>query len=134
MELSVLKGIQKNCEAEGVDANLSNRTTSGLYYKHIIIISGAIIWNLALAALLVAITFVQLGFSLSNWQKVQLNTDLLKHGTRYSYTKVNGWLKLNEIEKGLIKNDLHMFIVKATGESPCVLEVECEEIDEKQED
>jgi hypothetical protein len=25
--------------------------------------------------------FVQLGFSVSNWQKVQLNTDLLKHGT-----------------------------------------------------
>jgi hypothetical protein len=109
VELSVLKGLQKNCKAEGVDANLSNRTTSGLYYKHIIIISGAIIWNLALAALQVAITFVQLGFSLSNWQKVQLNTDLLKHGTRYLYTKVNGWLKLNEIKKGFIKNGDRVF-------------------------
>jgi hypothetical protein len=29
--------------------------------------------------------FVQLGFSTSNQQKVQLNTDLLKHKTRYLY-------------------------------------------------
>ncbi len=35
-------------------------------------------------------SFVQLGFSLSDWQKVQLKTDLLKHKTWYLYTKING--------------------------------------------
>jgi hypothetical protein len=43
--------------------------------------------------------FMQLGFSLSNWQKVQLTTDLLKHRMRYWYTKRHGQLKLNEIKK-----------------------------------
>ncbi len=49
--------------------------------------------------------FVQLGFSVSNWQKVQLKTDLLKHRTRYLYTDRNGQLKQNEIKmiKKLIK-------------------------------
>jgi len=46
--------------------------------------------------------FMQLGFSLSNQQKVQLNTYLiLRHTQEYLYTKRNGQLKLNEIEKGL---------------------------------
>ncbi len=42
--------------------------------------------------------FVQLGSSVSNWQKVQLNTDLLQNRTLYLYTDINGWLKLNEIK------------------------------------
>jgi hypothetical protein len=43
--------------------------------------------------------FVQLGFSLSNCQNVQLNTDFLKHKTHYFCTERNGQLKLNEIKK-----------------------------------
>ncbi len=38
-------------------------------------------------------------FHSSNWQKVQLNTDLLKFRTRYLLDKMIGWLKLNEIKK-----------------------------------
>jgi hypothetical protein len=34
--------------------------------------------------------FMQLGFSVSNWQKVQLNTNLLKQGHKYLYTNANG--------------------------------------------
>jgi hypothetical protein len=45
------------------------------------------------------LSFLQLGFSVSNWQKVQLNTDLLKHRTRYLYTKEMVQLKLNEIKE-----------------------------------
>ncbi len=33
----------------------------------------------------------------SNWQKVQLNTDLLKRGHEYLYRKLIAWLKRNEI-------------------------------------
>jgi hypothetical protein len=42
--------------------------------------------------------FMQLGFSTSNWQKVRLNTDLLKQRRVYLYTNANGKLKLNEIK------------------------------------
>ncbi len=49
-------------------------------------------------------SFVQFGFSLSNWQKVQLNTDFLKHRTRYLYTKEKGQLKLNVKKECLIKS------------------------------
>ncbi len=49
--------------------------------------------------------FMQLGFSLSNWQKVQLNTDVLKHKKRYLYTSRNGQLKLNENKKGFKWNE-----------------------------
>jgi hypothetical protein len=35
---------------------------------------------------LYAYTFVQLGFSVSHWQKVQLNTDLFSSMTEYLYT------------------------------------------------
>jgi len=31
--------------------------------------------------------FVQLGFSVSNWQKVQLNTDLFSETQKYLYTE-----------------------------------------------
>jgi hypothetical protein len=34
-----------------------------------------------------------LGFSLSNWQKVQLNTDLFSDTQKYLYTKESAWLK-----------------------------------------
>ncbi len=34
-------------------------------------------------------TFVQLGFSVSQWQKVQLNTDLFFSMTEYLYTFVD---------------------------------------------
>ncbi len=44
-------------------------------------------------------SFVNCVYHLSNWQKVQLNTDLLKHGTPYLYTKETGQLKLNEKER-----------------------------------
>ena len=52
--------------------------------------------------------FMQLGFSVSNWQKVQLNTDLLKHRPQYSYTSGKGWLKLNEIKKPLLKKQIEL--------------------------
>jgi hypothetical protein len=42
--------------------------------------------------------FVQLGFSVSNRQKVQLNIDLLKHRTPLFIRNTNGSLKLNEIK------------------------------------
>ncbi len=45
--------------------------------------------------------FMQLGFSVGNWQKVQLNTDLLKPETRYLYTKEMVQLKVNEINEGV---------------------------------
>ncbi len=35
---------------------------------------------------IISFIFVQLGFSVSNWQKVQLNTDLLKQRRMYWYT------------------------------------------------
>jgi len=38
-------------------------------------------------------------FSSSNWQKVQLITDLLKHRTRYLYAKETGSFKQNETER-----------------------------------
>jgi hypothetical protein len=41
-------------------------------------------------------------FFVSNWQKVQLNTDLLKTMAQVFIHKLSGWLKQNEI-KGLIK-------------------------------
>ncbi len=48
-----------------------------------------------------------IGFSLSNWRKVQFNTDLLKQGTRYLYTNWKGWLKLNEMKRqGLMKKQI----------------------------
>ena len=37
--------------------------------------------------------FVQLGFSVSNWQKVQLNTDLFLDTQKYLYRKSNGLIK-----------------------------------------
>ncbi len=40
---------------------------------------------------------------MSNWQKVQLNTDLFSDTQYYLYTKQVAWLKLNEI-LSLIKN------------------------------
>jgi len=42
-------------------------------------------------------SFVPLGFSVSNWQKVQLNTDLFSDTQKYLYAKQEAWLKLNEI-------------------------------------
>ncbi len=56
----------------------------------------------------VSAIFVQLGFSLGNWQKVQLNTDLLKRRTEVLIHIANGKLKLNEINaiKGLIKSQI----------------------------
>ncbi len=50
---------------------------------------------------------MQLGFSVSNWQKVQLNTDLLKQ--KYLYTKHNGWLKLNEIKILIKKREIKLW-------------------------
>jgi hypothetical protein len=35
---------------------------------------------------IISFIFVQLGFSVSNWQKVQLNTDLLSDTQKYLYT------------------------------------------------
>jgi hypothetical protein len=43
------------------------------------------------------INFMQLSFSVSNWQKVQFNTHLLKWRSQVFIHIVNGWLKLNEI-------------------------------------
>jgi len=37
--------------------------------------------------------FIQLGFSMINWQKVHLNTDLFSDTQRYLYTKQMAWLK-----------------------------------------
>jgi hypothetical protein len=34
--------------------------------------------------------FVKLGFSMSNWQKVQLNTDLFSDMRKYLYTNQTG--------------------------------------------
>ncbi len=47
--------------------------------------------------------FVQLGFSARNGQKVQFNTDLLKHRTRYLYANEKGWLKINEMKRVWLK-------------------------------
>ncbi len=47
---------------------------------------------------------MQLGFSMSNWQKVQLNTDLLKPRSQVFIPKAKVQLKLNEIK--VIKNGL----------------------------
>ncbi len=44
------------------------------------------------------IIFVQLGFSMSNWQKVQLNTDLLKRRSQVFIHNANAQLKLNDIK------------------------------------
>ncbi len=44
-----------------------------------------------------------------------MNTDLLKQGTWYLYTERNGWSKLNEIKKGLIKNG-DQLLIKEKGE------------------
>ncbi len=57
----------------------------------------------ALSKATAVLIFVQLDLYVSNWQKVQLNTDLLKQRTQVFIHKVNGWLKLNEI-KILIKS------------------------------
>ncbi len=65
-----------------------------------------------------------LGFYVSNWQKVQLNTDLLKNKTRYFYTNRNGLLKLNEIKliRKLIKKEMDInfrgcFCLKTGGKN-----------------
>jgi len=47
---------------------------------------------------------MQLGFSVSNWQKVQLNTDLLKTRSQGFMHSSKDQLKLNEIKA--IKNGL----------------------------
>jgi len=47
--------------------------------------------------ILINIYFVQLGFSVSNWQKVQLNIDLFKRRAQVFMHEMNGSLKLNEI-------------------------------------
>ncbi len=39
------------------------------------------------------IIFMQLGFSVSNWQKVQLNTHLFSDTQKYLYTNQMAWLK-----------------------------------------
>ncbi len=54
------------------------------------------LWKLVQCFFIVIESFVQLGSSLCNSQKVQLNTNLLKHRTQYLYTKETGQLKLNE--------------------------------------
>ncbi len=43
--------------------------------------------------------FVQLGFSARNGQKVQFNTDLLKHRTRHLYTNEKDSLKISEMKR-----------------------------------
>jgi phosphoribosyl-dephospho-CoA transferase len=47
------------------------------------------------------ISLIQLGFSTSDWQKVQLNIDLLKQGHEYYWwleiMKSRVWLKVGEI-------------------------------------
>ncbi len=52
---------------------------------------------LTVTSYITAIIFRAIG--LSNWQEVQLNTDLLKHRAWYLYTKETGQLKLNEKER-----------------------------------
>ncbi len=43
----------------------------------------------------------------SNWQKVQLNTDLLKHNCRYLYRKVGMNKMVNEIKSIIEKGEMH---------------------------
>ncbi len=47
--------------------------------------------------------FAQLGFTMSNWQKVQLNTDLLQRRSQVFKQNAKAWLKLNEIKAIKIK-------------------------------
>ncbi len=42
--------------------------------------------SVALSYLISVNGFVQMGFSMSNWQKVQLNTDLFSDKQKYLYT------------------------------------------------
>ncbi len=46
---------------------------------------------------LINIYFMHLGFYMINWQKVRLNTDLLKQRAQVFMHEMNGSLKLNEI-------------------------------------
>jgi len=66
--------------------------------------------------------FMQLGFSVSNWQKVQLNTGLLKWRTQVFTHSANIELRLNEIKaiKVLIKSKIKLwgsFNLQMVGET-----------------
>jgi len=68
---------------------------------------------------------MQLGFSVSNWQKVQLNTGLLKWRTQVFTHSANIELRLNEIKaiKVLIKSKIKLwgsFNLQMVGENRAV--------------
>jgi hypothetical protein len=68
---------------------------------------------------------MQLGFSMSNWQKVQLNTGLLKWRTQVFTHSANIELRLNEIKaiKVLIKSKIKLwgsFNLQMVGENRAV--------------